>query len=326
MSNRKCYVLFCDKEYYYLMRNVLLLLDEFSEHRVLAYTINFSLPDFFKNVLPQRIDDCNLREYELTGKNDLIKNNWDKTMYSCFLKANVICKSLETGFDEFVYLDVDTFPTANINKVFDKAKRNIGYPILPRYKWEIMLFGDKGNPYGEGGYKEERTLEWWLIKKLGIENIFERSWYRQSCFMYYDISSKPFWEEAFSILSDEEIFKNQDEFFGDESIINVLLWKNRMEAHYFEDKSAIHISNGDQLDSVDKIDAFFKELRSTEAGPELVLNWHDKEQVDHAWLFHGKVSKFFWKENSLSRGRIYDEGENKKFNKYFVDKIINLTQ
>jgi len=325
MDSKKCYVLFCDKKYFYLMRNALTLLEKFSNHKVLAYTVNFLPTEPFKNVVWKRVDDQNLLEYESTGKNHLIKNEWDKTMYSCFLKASAVCESLDTDFDEFVYLDVDTFPLKNVDDIFILGEsKNHTCPILPRYNWEYMMYGGKGSPFTDGGYDESQTLEWWLLNELGLtDGGHERHWYRSSCFFYYNKKSKPIWEEASSISSDENIIKNQDKFFTDESIINVLLWKHRC-ADFFENSSVIHISNGDQLDSTSKIDQFFDDLKSSKSGPPLVTNWNGSSQCQEAWMFHGKISKFFWKENILSGDRVYSESLARTLNDYFVYKSVSI--
>ena len=325
MDSKKCYVLFCDEKYFYLMRNALSLLEKFSNHKVLAYTVNFLPTEPFKNVIWKRVDDSNLAEYETTGKNHLIKNEWDKTMYSCFLKASAVCESLNTDFDEFVYLDVDTFPLKRVDNIFSLDKnKDCAYPILPRYNWEYMMYGGKGSPFTDNGYDESQTLEWWLINKLGLANGgHDRHWYRSSCFFYYNKKSKPFWEEASTLLSDEDMIKNQNEFFGDESVINVLLWKYGY-TDFFDNSSVIHVSNGDQLDSVSKIDQFFDDLKSSESGPPLVTNWSGKSQYKEAWMFHGKISKFFWKENILSGDRVYSESLARTLNDYFTYKAAAI--
>lgn len=303
-NNNRCYVLFCDQKYYQYMKNVLTLLDEFSEYKVLAYTVNFLPTDHFKNVTFKRVNDDNLFEYQTTGKNYLIKDNWDKNMYMCFNKINIIIESLKTGFDEFVYLDVDTFPTQNINDIFEIARKGLDYPILPRYEHEIMIYGDRGNPIVEDGYDETKTLEWWLIEKLGLIGKYERTHYRQSCFFYYNKKCKSFWEECCKIISNDEIFKNQNEFFGDESIINVLLWE-RSGVEYFDGQHIKHVMDGDQFKTFEKVDDFFRELQNN----------------DKLWLLHGKVYKYFFKELLLSDHQ-YDEVESEKINNYFVNKMF----
>lgn len=323
MDGKKCYILFCDEKYYYLMRNALVLLDKFSEHKVIAYTINFLPTETFKNVTWERINDYNLLEYQATGKNDLIKNNWDKTMYSCFMKASAVCESLNTHYEEFVYLDVDTFPTKNIDNIFSTAQNmQVDHPILSRYHWEYMMYGGKGSPFTKEGYDETRTLEWWLLKELGLTHGgYERDFYKTSCFFYYNKNSRHFWEEAARILASETMFKNQNEFFGDESVINVLLWKYKYK-DFFNNERAIHINNGDQLDTPEKIDRFFYDLENTESGPPLVINWNGESQLKKFWMFHGKVSKFFnWKENILNEKKLRNVEESKSLNDYFVHKI-----
>jgi hypothetical protein len=326
MNSKRCYVLFCDEEYYYLTRNVLTLLDKFSEHKVLVYTINFLPTDSFKNVAWKRVNDYNLLEYQTTGKNDLIKNDWDKTMYSCFMKASAIAKSLETDFDEFVYLDVDTFPTKKIDDIFlEVEQRDLPYPILPKFFEQFMMFGGKGNPFQET-FDESKTLEWWLIERLGLKKEdYQRKWYRQSCFFYYNKNSKPFWEETSGILSDEDIFRNQNEFFGDESVINVLLWKYNV-TECFGAEHIIHIAGGNMIDSTDKIDNLYKEL-NTDSGPKIVTNWYGNTHFDKAWMLHGKIFKRNWKENLLSTDQskaVWNEEDTRKLNNYFVDKMLSL--
>ena len=324
-EDKKCYVLFCDEKYFYLMQNVIKLLDAFSPNKVLAYTINFTPKDDYKNVIWRTIHDANLLEFENTGSNHLIKNRWDKTMYSCFLKTSAVLNSLEEDFDHFIYLDVDTFPLKNIDALFDAGKNKARmYPILSRYLWEFMMYGGKGSPFADEGYNESKTLEWWLLQKLGLtEGSYKRSWYRSSCCFYYNKKSKFFWQEAVRILTNEEIIKNQNEFFGDESVINVLLWKYRGE-DFFDIDSVIHLDWSDQLDTKDKMDSWLTELVSSpEQSPELISNWQGSHHFNKAYMLHGKVAKMYWKQDGEATSTKVNHEQALDLNKHFVNKLIN---
>lgn len=133
-------------------------------------------------------------------------------------------KALEE-FDEVVWIDSDCVATSYIDKIWFESWRLNGYPLLPRARF--YLFGMDLTRNAEIGPVEGAFLGRGK-EKLGVQTTEGRSFYSQACFMYFDRSCLPFFMEALSLFSefDRDAFPN-----GDETIINCLLWRDRLPDH-----------------------------------------------------------------------------------------------
>lgn len=132
-------------------------------------------------------------------------------------------KALEE-FDEVAWIDSDCVATSYIDKIWFESWRLDGYPLLPRARF--YLFGrDISRNNMEIGSVEGPGFLGKGKDKLGVLTTEGRSFYSQACFMFFDRSCLPFFREALSMFSefDREAFPN-----GDETIINCMLWRDRL--------------------------------------------------------------------------------------------------
>jgi len=131
-------------------------------------------------------------------------------------------KALEE-FEEVVWIDSDCVATSYIDKIWFESWRLNGYPLLPRARF--YLFGRDLAANSEIVSAEDPDLLKRGKEKLGVNTTRGRDFYSQACFMYFDRSCLPFFIEALSLFSefDRDAFPN-----GDETIINCLLWRDRI--------------------------------------------------------------------------------------------------
>ena len=131
-------------------------------------------------------------------------------------------KALEE-FEEVVWIDSDCVATSYIDKIWFESWRLNGYPLLPRARF--YLFGFDLSRNAEIGPVEGPGFLGKGKEKLGVQTTQFRDFYSQACFMYFDRSCLPFFREALSLFSefDSQAFPN-----GDETIINCLLWRDRI--------------------------------------------------------------------------------------------------
>jgi hypothetical protein len=254
--------------------------------------ITFSEGDEYEelcSVLKESIDSFS--EYELikySSKDFDLKwtpEKW-KPGFVYIFKILSCLKSLEK-YDDIVWLDTDIIVTNKIDKIW-KFENEI-YPILPKYRFDNFI---------NSSYKLDCSNEFFLRggkERLGIDYKSGFSYYLQACCMKFDKKSKSFFEEVLWYFENEY----SDEFFpfGDESIINLLMWKYNFKgnlgniflcSYHFDKvhiKKFIDISDGD-------IQAY-QDLFSTSIRPddEKSLVYFDKNGnvLDISYHSHNRI-------------------------------------
>jgi hypothetical protein len=126
-------------------------------------------------------------------------------------------KALET-YDEVVWLDTDCLVTKNIDNIW--SNKADGYPLLPSERFNNFNIWPSSKP----NYQDINFLG--LAKeRIGVvENDFNNS-YLQSCCMVMNKSCIPFLNE---ILSYYDNYDNNVYPYGDESIINCMIWRDKL--------------------------------------------------------------------------------------------------
>ena len=188
---KRTFVTFAVGEVYEKLSKVLKSsIDSFSEYDLIIYT-----PDDFDI------------EYNSELWNGPRSINFSYKILSCL-------KALETN-DEVVWLDNDCVVTYNIDKIWNNKIENI--PLLPRHRF----YNFERWPHDKVNYRDPNLL----IKakeKVGLDNDFENN-YLQACCMLFNKDCKDFLDKVMYYYQDYDssIFP-----FGDETIINLLIWKN----------------------------------------------------------------------------------------------------
>lgn len=140
--------------------------------------------------------------------------NWQPS-YIFIFKVLSCIKALE-NYDEVVWLDNDCVVTYNIDKIWDYKIEN--YPLLPKHRF----YNFERWPHHKVDYTNSNLL----VKgkeKIGITNSDFNSTYLQACCMLFNKDCKEFLDKVIYYYQDYDssVFP-----FGDETIINLLIWKN----------------------------------------------------------------------------------------------------
>jgi hypothetical protein len=124
-------------------------------------------------------------------------------------------KSLE-NYDEVVWLDTDCLVTRNIDKIWNNKPD--GYPLLPLERFNNFKIWPSDKP----NYQDVNFLG--LAKeKIGVVNNDFNNVYLQSCCMVMNKTCIPFLNE---ILRYYDNYDNSIYPYGDESIINCMMWRD----------------------------------------------------------------------------------------------------
>lgn len=156
----------------------------------------------------------------LDFEDDLDYKNPDfwKSSYCYIYKVLSCLKSLET-FDEVVWLDTDIIATHNIDKIWDKFKDLEDYPLLPKERFANF------NIYDIHQVPEDTENDY--FKKIstffGIDYDIKNR-YLMACCMIFNRKSTNFFSE---VLKNFERYDKEIMLYGDESIINGLLWQKQ---------------------------------------------------------------------------------------------------
>jgi len=143
--------------------------------------------------------------------------NW-QTSYVFIYKVLSCLKALET-YDEVVWLDNDCLPTYNIDKVWNYKVDN--YPLLPTERFNNFHVQPQ---YIRGGYQDPNFLGE-AKRRIGVIDTDFSDSYLQACCMVFNKNCQKFFEDVLTYYQD---FDSQVYPFGDESIINCMIWRDKL--------------------------------------------------------------------------------------------------
>lgn len=141
--------------------------------------------------------------------------NWQPA-YVFIYKVLSCLKALET-YDEVVWLDNDCLPTYNIDKVWDYKVDN--YPLLPTERFNNFHIWPNDKPnYHDINFLGEAKI------RIGVTETDFNNSYLQACCMVFNKDCSNFFKE---VLHHYQDFNSNVYHFGDESIINCMLWRDK---------------------------------------------------------------------------------------------------
>ena len=157
--------------------------------------------------------------------------NWQQS-YVFIFKVLSCLKALET-YDEIVWLDNDCLATNKIDRIWDNVVTT--YPLLPIERFNNFYIWPNIKPnYCDMSFLNDAK------NRIGvIDNNFDNI-YVQACCMLFNKNCLSFFEEVYLH------YQNFDSSFypyGDESIINCLIWRDKLSnlgdiflcSYYFSD-------------------------------------------------------------------------------------------
>ncbi len=141
---------------------------------------------------------------------------WDGPRSINFSYKILSCLKALENYDEVVWLDNDCVVTYNIDKIWNYKVEN--YPLLPKhrfYNFEVW-------PHAKVNHRDPNLLK--IAKeKIGVDSDFDNI-YLQACCMLFNKNCKSFLDEIMYYYKD---YDSSIYPFGDETIINLLIWKNK---------------------------------------------------------------------------------------------------
>ena len=228
INMKRTFVTFAVGEVYEKLSKVLeSSINSFSDYKLIIYT-------------PEDFDI----EYKSELWNGPRSINFSYKILSCL-------KALE-NHDEVVWLDNDCVATYNIDKIWNNKIES--YPLLPRHRF----YNFEKWPHTKVNYRDPNLLVK-AKEKIGIiDNDFDNN-YLQACCMFFNKNCKEFLDKVMYYYQDYDssIFP-----FGDESIINLLIWKDKYKlnlgdvsicSHYFSPYKINEFINLKNADDYPKI-------------------------------------------------------------------------
>lgn len=156
--------------------------------------------------------------------------NWQPA-YVFIYKILSCLKALEE-YDEVVWLDNDCLATNKIDKIWNNVVTT--YPLLPNERFDNF----KNAPGDKPNYQDVNFLKYAKERVGVINNDFNNS-YLQACCMIFNKNCSNFFEE---VIRHYQEFDSNVYPFGDESIINCMIWRDKLTnnlgdvflcSHYF---------------------------------------------------------------------------------------------
>jgi len=142
--------------------------------------------------------------------------NWQPA-YVYIFKVLSCLKALES-YDEIVWLDNDCVPSQNIDKIWNNKVDN--YPLLPTERFNNFRIW----PNNRSNYQDTNFLGDAKIK-IGVTDTDFNNSYLQACCMLFNKNCVDFFKEVLHYYQD---FNNDVYPYGDESIINCMIWRDKL--------------------------------------------------------------------------------------------------
>ena len=156
--------------------------------------------------------------------------NWQPS-YIFIYKVLSCLKALES-YDEIVWLDNDCLVTKNIDKIWERKIDN--YPLLPNERFNNFHIWPSEKP----NYQDTNFLGG-AKRIIGVTDTNFNNSYLQACCMLFNKNCVDFFKE---VLHHYQDFNSDVYPYGDESIINCIIWRDKLSnnlgdvflcTHYF---------------------------------------------------------------------------------------------
>jgi hypothetical protein len=200
LNKMNYYITFLDKNYLPHAEKLFEILNIYSKHKIIVFTINFDYETKFDNVVPIYYGTKDLTFIE-----------------KMFFKPNLIKKTLELyPNDQFCFVDADIIPLPNCDDIFENFQ-DVHYPLFVRQCHDYV------NIHNAHPKFEKNILEY-----LGSDISKRSSVYRQTCVFLFNYKCFNFVKEWVSLSNDLHILNNYKYYAAiyDETLANALLWKN----------------------------------------------------------------------------------------------------
>lgn len=234
----ECFITFVTKNYLDIVQYLIKSIKEFSNKKIIVYSINCDIEYSYDNLIKQRLDfdyieipkfiedkEVQVQDNKVKVPDDnlgCVDRNDLKTYKLLTLKPQMMLHAIQNGVKRGVFLDADGMVRENIENIFNNFKNAEKYPLIGKGLFEFMLLNGKGSvPDGD------KPLEFPLMEKL---NVYERTMpYVSTNVILFTNEMKDFLKEWVDLSYDDDINNNNVLYapYHDETLVNTLLWKYR---------------------------------------------------------------------------------------------------
>jgi len=281
----KAYVLYSTENYYNIVNEAVKSIREFSDYPIIVYMLNSNKIVEVSNTRTIRwdcfienlSDECYTKE-----ENNFYIDRRNSDIYKILVQRPLIVKDALTKHAEIVcYVDSDSVATNNVDKIFSFYDKKSNYPYFVEGIYEYMtLYGRGGG--GNFGGDLSLTLEHNACELFGVDQTV-RKLYRQTGYFVAGQNTIEFIDEWYWMCNHPKIWKNINHYapFNEETIVNVLLWKNKIN----QGLPYIYINGG-----VDMVEKMYNEVKYK--GPDeknFLGDWlRAPQDLSHLLFFHGE--------------------------------------
>lgn len=213
-----------------LLRQLIKSHQMFSRIDLTVYTINFDIEDNnYSNITFVKVIDENLLEFDLTGKNKYIRNEYEKHKYSTLMKPKVL-KNFSDQYDYYFFIDADTILTKNSDVLVINTINEFGFSEFPISVKYFHQYRDSHDPaesvFNENGGLNPKSLSYYPLIQLYNTESHDIDYVTTYC-LYYTKECIDFITEVEQICFDENVIVDYDRFLplGDETVFNYLYSK-----------------------------------------------------------------------------------------------------
>ena len=227
----KAYVLYANETYFDIISMCAKSIREFSNIPIIVYMLNSDKQVNISNTKSIRWN-CNIDEFsdkemysKHTSKENFYINRSNNKIYNLLIQRPLVVKDALLNYaDTVVYVDCDSIATPYVDKLFYLYDRNSPYPYITEGIYNHLMID------GRGGVEYKDTLEYNACKLFGT-NQDNRNIYRTTNVFVAGQNTIDFLEEWYWMCTHPKILKNFKHYapFHEETIINVLLWKNNYQ-------------------------------------------------------------------------------------------------
>jgi hypothetical protein len=201
-KTEKAYILLSNDKFEGITEQLIRGLEKYSKYPIYHYCINYESKINAKNLTNIRFD---------------VDTETDQH-YMQFMKAPVFLDSLKRGIKHGVFLDSDVQVRQGIDKLFDIPFISSG-PILQKQRWEYMTVHNKYIP----GPLVQQLLE---LKGDGFQ-LYPNG---ITFLVIFNQSHLALFEQWRAVCFSNEIYEiKKTEFLHDESLLNALMWKFKIQ-------------------------------------------------------------------------------------------------
>jgi hypothetical protein len=287
----------------------------FSRIDLTVYTINFEIKNKnYSNITFIKMVDENLLEFDSTGKNKYIKNEYEKHKYSTLMKPKVL-KKFSDSYDYYFFIDADILLTKNSDVLVINTINEFGFCKFPISVKYFHQYSDTHGPtepvLDKFGGLNPKSLNYYPLIEL-YNTDFNKIDYLTTYCIFYTKQCYDFIDEVERICFDDNVIKDYDKYLplGDETVFNYLYSKYNFSefiSSYLCYDISPFLTISDSINNLKKINNFVSFI-------------HTKRYISENPYIKNFSNTNIDEYNQIFETLLNQENSNTKINVYSIEK------